>query len=165
MSAVTIQFSVPFVRGKARPRVTKQGAYTPQETENAELLILAAYTRECVAKYGDILVAPRGVPVHVLIKAYEVMPDSAAKSRGDVEPFIQKPDADNIVKLVLDALNPKSKRKGKTIIMSRGAWADDAQVVRVVCTKVERKRGGAAHTDVTIIWDDERCTYEQCYDY
>ena len=157
MSIVVIQFSVPFVRGKARPRVTKCGAYNTKETENAELLILAAYTRECMAKNGDLLVAPRGVPVYVDIKAFEVMPESAPKSRGDVEPFIQKPDADNIGKLVLDALNPKSKRKGKTIIMSRGAWADDAQIVRVECSKMERRRGGRAHTDITIIWnEDER---------
>ena len=162
-NSITIQFSVPFVKGKARPRVTKQGAYTPPETENAELIIFSAYTRECITKYGNLMVAPSDTPVHVLIRAYGVMPDSSAKSKGDAEPFVQKPDTDNIIKLVLDALNPKVKHVGKKTVISRGAWADDVQVVRVVCNKVERRRGACAHTDVTIIWDkNEGCTHEQC---
>lgn len=147
-----IRFSVPFVKGKERPRVTGNGAFTPQETQIAEMQIWQAYKKASLDKYGEILEAPKGVPVHVIIKVYGTMPESAPKSKGEAEPFTQKPDADNVIKAVLDALNPKRIRKGNHVYSRHGAWIDDAQVVRVICHKVERRRMVPERTDVIVIF-------------
>jgi len=67
-------------------------------------------------------------PVAVVIEAHYRIPESASKKRkaammaGEEYPT-KKPDIDNVVKNVLDALN----------VM---AWADDAQVVSLIVSKV-----------------------------
>lgn len=97
-------FTVPFCKGKQRPRFTKGHAYkTDAETLYEEAIALAFEEA-----HGEM--APAGVPVSVEILA------SKKNAKREGEPFTTKPDADNIAKLVLDALNGK-------------AWRDDAQVV------------------------------------
>jgi Holliday junction resolvase RusA-like endonuclease len=67
-------------------------------------------------------------PVSVVIEAHYRIPDSATKKRkaamlaGEEYP-LKKPDIDNVVKNVLDALN-------------MSAWTDDAQVVSLNVSKV-----------------------------
>lgn len=112
-------------RGKARPRVTVRGghahAYTPETTADYEWLVRHCYKAQ----------TPEGTPlqgaVRVEIEAVFAIPQSARRAdraamlAGEKLP-IKKPDADNIIKIILDALNGL-------------AWADDAQVTHVTCRK------------------------------
>ena len=54
-------------------------------------------------------------------------------------PFTRKPDADNVAKSVLDALNGV-------------AWLDDAQVTHLSVRKLERRRATRARTAVRVVW-------------
>lgn len=108
--------------GKARPRFTKTGhAYTPQKTKDAEELIAAAYR----AAGGGCI--PKGVPAELEVVAHFPIPKSFSQKKRDavldseILPT-KKPDADNILKLVADALNGV-------------AYEDDAQVVRMEVSK------------------------------
>lgn len=122
--------------GKARPRFTRSGhAYTPQKTKDAEELIAAAYR----AAGGRCI--PKGVPVELEVLARFPIPKSfSQKKRGAVLDSeilpTKKPDADNILKLVADALNGV-------------AYEDDAQVVRMeVCKEYTALDGG--YMEITI---------------
>ena len=132
----SITFSVPIVKGKARPRVTRSGhAYTPSETRQAEDAIRHEW---CRVAYGAQ--AMPHVPVTVEIVTERRLPKSKAKGI-ESEPDTVKPDADNVAKLVLDALNGV-------------AWADDAQVTCLVARKLDRTRDTRERTVVTVSWEE-----------
>lgn len=104
-------FSVPFCAGKQRPRFSKGHAYkTTKEGLHEEAIALAF-------EEAGGMSAPKGVPVSVRIEA------CMANKKREGDPFTSKPDADNIAKLVLDALNGR-------------AWHDDAQVVNLTVGKL-----------------------------
>ena len=109
------------LRGKQRPRSTRQGrVYTPSETVNAE-----AWVRQCaVAECGSPVLQ---TPIRLQMGVAVAVPLSwskkkrAAALKGELRPT-GKPDLDNCVKLVCDALNG---------IM----WRDDSQVVSMELRK------------------------------
>ena len=114
-------------QGKARPRVTVRGgyahAYTPEKTAQYE-----AHIRQCYwQKYRDAYKYVEK-PVRVEVEAVFGIPKSASRTKrqdmldGIIKPT-KKPDADNILKAVCDALNSL-------------AWGDDAQVTSVKIIKV-----------------------------
>lgn len=112
--------------GKARPRMTRNGhVYTPKETREAELAISMAYE----LFRGRLI--EKGVPVSLDVVAYFPIPQSWSNIKkmavmdGDILPT-KKPDADNILKLVADALNGE-------------AYEDDAQVVDMSISKRYRR--------------------------
>ena len=112
-------------QGKGRPKFTLTGhAYTPERTKTYEAEIVAAFRRE----FPDFVRWEKGVPLRVRIKAVYGIPRSdsglmaARKASGEIRPT-KKPDADNVEKIVLDAINGI-------------AWRDDAQVVDLRTTKV-----------------------------
>ena len=107
----TIDFDVPLVRGKGRVRFIRQTGrtYTPDATAEAMERVRSAYV---VRAQGTM--APKGAPVMVKIDTYRPLPKSRPK-RVTHEPDVYKPDADNVAKLVLDALNGT-------------AWADDGEL-------------------------------------
>ena len=119
----TIDFDVPLVRGKGRVRFVRQTGrtYTPDATAAAMEQVRMAY-----AVRANGAMAPKGMPVHVEIDTFRVMPKSRPK-RMVHEPDTFKPDADNIAKLVLDALNGI-------------AWHDDTQVTDLDVHKHDRTR-------------------------
>ncbi len=106
--------------GKARPRVTMHGTYTPRSTREYEHLIQVEYKRQGGKDFGN-------APLFVHIKAYYPIPASASKRNaakmalGYTVPT-KKPDADNIAKAVCDALNGI-------------AYHDDAQIVDLFVRK------------------------------
>lgn len=123
-----INFTVPFCAGKQRPRFAKGHAYkTSDETLREQAIALAFEEAGGVA-------APNGVPVCVRITATK----SSAKNAD--APFVAKPDADNIAKLVLDALNGK-------------AWHDDSQIVNLDVTKLNHTKN-VDRISVEIDWSD-----------
>ncbi|WDU84224.1 RusA family crossover junction endodeoxyribonuclease [Caloramator sp. Dgby_cultured_2] len=102
--------------GKQRPRVMKNGiTYTPKETVSYENLVKMCYMQ----RYGNENIITG--PLKMKIRAYFEIPKGTSKRRAelmraDVERPIKKPDVDNIVKIICDALN-------------KVAYKDDAQIV------------------------------------
>lgn len=100
-------------QGKARPRFVNGRVYTPQRTRDYEAEVRQAYMQTFKAL--------NPIPGAVRL---EVQADFRVPKSGKHQPAswcLKRPDADNIAKAVLDALNGI-------------AFADDAQVcdVRVV---------------------------------
>ncbi len=139
-----VSFAVPFVRGKGRPRFDPRTrrAYTDRETVAAERAVWAAYGAACG---GEPLQAPPGVGVAVAIACSKPLAKSVPR-RVESMPYTAKPDADNVVKLVLDGLNPHGQRPG--------AWADDSQVTQVTISKLRRTRWCREETTVKIEWEE-----------
>lgn len=106
-------------QGKARPRITRHGTYTPQRTREYEQRIRAAWREAGGVRFG-------AAPVSVEVHAYFEPPKSAGKRRRDEMLRYglpcRKPDADNILKAVCDALNGL-------------CYDDDAQVVLAAVSK------------------------------
>lgn len=108
--------------GKARPRVTKSGhAYTPQKTKDYEAIVRACYQSQ--VGRGRF---PAGVPLTVKITAEFPIPKSTSKKRAAAligRWHTKKPDADNVAKAILDALNGY-------------AYPDDSAVSKLTAEKV-----------------------------
>lgn len=121
-------------RGKARPRVTRNGTYTPDATVVYEELVRARYREAAQGRKFN-----PDEEIEIDIKACYNMPKSAssrvrnAMLNGKIQPK-KKPDIDNIIKIICDALNGI-------------AYRDDAQVVKVTCVK---EYGNIPQVDVTI---------------
>lgn len=123
--------------GKARPRVVRNGnfsrAYTPEKTVNYETLVKLEYQRQC----GDAYISEGGI--HMNITARFAIPNSASKRKaqamldGAIRPT-KKPDCDNIIKIVCDALNGI-------------AYKDDAQIVSV---SIEKRYSVMPSVEVTL---------------
>ena len=111
--------------GKGRPRFSTRGGYTraitPEKTVNYENLVKLSYSLTC----GQTNL--QGA-IKAQIKAFFPIPKSTSKKKanemelGDVF-HTHRPDADNIVKAILDALNGV-------------AYHDDSQVVHVDVVKL-----------------------------
>ena len=108
-------------RGKQRPRYTVRGGYvheyTPSET--------VAYEKEVKAAFYEAGGTMIDGPVKIEVWAFCKIP--ASKSRTAAEsmqgaPSTKKPDADNVLKIVMDGLNGE-------------AYADDKQVVEAIVHK------------------------------
>ena len=127
MSGMYMFFEVPGTpRGKQRPRVVRQNgrtiSFTPDQTVQYENLVRWCYkTAENSKRFPD------DMPLKVIINAYYDIPKSASKKKraqmldGELRPT-KKPDADNIAKIICDALNGI-------------AYRDDAQVVTCIINK------------------------------
>lgn len=160
-----IQFSVPFVVPKARPRVGSKGTYTVKRTVDAEKRVRDAYKGACVRKYGRVVTAPAHVPVMVAVTMRQACPQGKPKyipkalwDAWGSWPFVRAPDYDNVLKLCCDALNPvthKDKKTKKTIVDEYVAWHDDAQITEAHAYKLPVERGKGARTHITVFWKEE----------
>ena len=122
-----VKFIVPGnPKGKQRPRLSKirgqNVIYTPKQTTQYEKLVRASYT--AVSK----IFFNKDTPLEISIIALFSIPKSMGKKlknsmlTGDILPT-KKPDSDNIIKIILDALNGV-------------AYWDDSQVCRVYFDKM-----------------------------
>lgn len=118
-----IRFTVPGApQGKARPRITRYGAYTPQKTVDYENLVKISYRQ----KHREIF--DNKEPLKMIIKAYfEPVKSTTKKARkqmlsGEIK-VTKKPDIDNIAKSICDALNGV-------------AYTDDGQIVGLEIYKI-----------------------------
>jgi Holliday junction resolvase RusA-like endonuclease len=122
--------------GKGRPRFAKGRAYTPAETVSAERLIQDEWRHAGCPRLQDV-----ALKMHLLLvlerpKGHFKRDGSlSAEGSRHVLP-VRKPDCDNALKLVLDALNTL-------------AFRDDVQVVDVT---VSRRWGPHAQT-VIRLWE------------
>lgn len=121
-----VKFTVPGEPvGKGRPRFVKATGrtYTPEKTANFETLVRFEYHRQTGGfKFAD------GTEIGMRIEAFFEIPKSKSKrdqeamERGLVH-HTKRPDADNILKAVADALN-------------HIAYNDDSAVAFVEVTKL-----------------------------
>jgi Holliday junction resolvase RusA-like endonuclease len=99
---------------KGRPRVTKWGTYTPEKTKNYETLVKELFFIE----HGQPLLEG---PLSMRVQAYFTIPKSTSKKRkelmksGEIRPT-KRPDLDNILKIIGDALNEVAYKDDKQII-------------------------------------------------
>ena len=111
-------------KGKGRPRFIPQTgrAITPKDTVNYETLVHMEYISQC-----EGFRFPDDAMLDVRILAFYGIPKSASKKnkekmkKGLLRP-VKKPDMDNVVKIVADALN-------------QVAYRDDTQIVDCQCRK------------------------------
>lgn len=141
-----ISFYTEGVEGQRRPRFRKVGrdviVYKLESDCAREDLIAAAYVEACKKiRSGPVFTAPKGTPVRVSIATRRDVMSAFRKRDGNFQPDTSKPDADNIAKSVLDALNGL-------------AWADDAQVHELHVYKLDRERGAEPKTLVNIEWEE-----------
>jgi len=130
---------------KQRPRVTKNGTFTPQRTAYFERQ-LRILSRKYMPKY------PLLGPLRVTLDFYVTLP----KSPKDPEWPTQRPDLDNYVKAVLDGLGSIWKRDGLTHrrhLIESGFWKDDAQVVDLRARKMYSyvNKGRHPWIEITIV--------------
>lgn len=131
---MTVSFVIPTKpTGKERPRLANGVVYTPAKTKAYENFIKGCYIEQC----GDVCFGEKSIILD--IKAY-VPPLSKFKKaekeaalRGELKPTA-KPDADNLLKAILDALNEL-------------AYADDRYIYKV---SIERIYSSRPRTEVTI---------------
>ena len=122
MAGAVIFFVEGQPQGKARPRFTRTGhPFTPKKTVVYEERIRDRFLEANGKKL------PADCYVSISIRAVFEIPKSYTKQRkadcaSGIERPAKKPDADNITKAVLDALNGV-------------AYDDDKQVTSVRCTK------------------------------
>lgn len=110
-------------RGKGRPRFSQTGhAYTDSETRAYENKIIAYYRKAYGGfKWPDTAFIRIKVTAHYPIPKKTTKAALAAMQAGTLPPS-RKPDIDNVLKVVLDALNGV-------------AYKDDS---RVVCVEAEK---------------------------
>lgn len=119
------EFEVPSkIIGKGRPRLNSYTGcvYTPTRTKDYETLVEQYF----ILKYPKY--RPMEGRAKVTIKAYFEIPKSTTKAQreqmllNNISPT-KKPDIDNIVKIVLDAMN-------------KFAFKDDTQIARLEVEKL-----------------------------
>lgn len=117
-------------QGKARPRFSRRSGtvYTPAKTAKYEKEIRDSF----LAAGGKLI--PEGSYVLVTIDAYFEIPKSYTKRKRlacerNINRPDKKPDIDNVLKVVLDALNGV-------------AYVDDKQVIGVICRKWYSRSSG-----------------------
>lgn len=113
------------IKGKGRPRFSHYGkfvkAYTPEDTVSYENLIKLQFRLSCGEWYSEL-------PLKMKITAIHSVTNSTSKKNkarmlnGELKPT-KKPDADNIIKIICDALN-------------KIAYKDDTQIVELDFKKV-----------------------------
>lgn len=114
-----MRFQIDFTPTKRRPRIKRNGqSYDPKENQREKRAMVAAFNAQC----GSI--APFEGAVSVKVDIYRRMPKNRPK-KVLRERDTYKPDADNIAKAVLDAMNGL-------------AFVDDSQVVSLSVTKHDR---------------------------
>lgn len=109
-------------QGKARPRFSRGHAYTPDETRKYETMTAFLYRRAANGVFFS-----QKTPLSVTILVFFAAPKNTSKKKKEVMlnggAFpVRKPDADNIAKIILDALNGT-------------AYHDDAQIVQLSVRK------------------------------
>tara|TARA_R110002124_G_scaffold71814_1_gene192137 strand:- start:480 stop:878 length:399 start_codon:yes stop_codon:yes gene_type:complete len=121
--------------GKARPRFGRGKTYTPAKTVKAETFIQLCATQKGVPKLLEnslrmIITFSMGIP-----KSWSAKKKAEAKL-GNIRPT-SKPDIDNLIKLVGDALNGI-------------AYKDDSQIVEIQAVKKYGKPQTIIHIEEVI---------------
>ncbi len=113
------------IKGKGRPRFSNYGnfvkTYTPADTASYENLIKLQFRATCGKWYSELPLKMKITAIHGIVKSASKK-DKLKMLNGELKPT-KKPDADNIVKIICDALN-------------NIAYKDDTQVVELEFKKL-----------------------------
>lgn len=117
--------------GKARPRVTRKGTFTPAKTKNYEEAVRFIYQTQCNSYMFE-------GPIGVRIVAFYEIPKSYSKKKRDdcinrkIYPE-KKPDIDNIIKIITDSLNDIAYKDDKQVIYTSGLklYSPETPLVKV----------------------------------
>lgn len=127
-------------RARACIRGRHAGVYDPGTADDWKACVRGA-AREAMGSRADILDA---VSMHVVFRMPR--PKAHLDKAGDVKekfrlaPHVQKPDLDNLVKAVQDALTDV------------GLWRDDAQITALTASRVWCPRHARPGCDITLNW-------------
>ena len=129
-----VEFTVPGVPiGKGRPRFTKDGhTYTPEKTRQYENKVVLCWKSQSGKGFAA------GIPLKATVTAFFTVPKSTSKKKAaamDGAPHTKRPDADNVAKAILDALNGH-------------AYNDDSAIALLTVRKYQTT--GASRVEVTI---------------
>ena len=129
-----VEFTVPGIPvGKGRPRFMKNGhPYTPEKTREYEGKVVQCWKCQSGKGFAD------GIPLMAIVTAFFTVPKSTSKKKAaalDGAPHIKRPDADNVAKAILDALNSH-------------AYNDDSAIALLTVRKYQTT--GASRVEVTI---------------
>ena len=121
----SISFTVPGQAvGKQRPRFSRKSGrtYTPEKTVNYETLVRLSYQQQVDAEPFE-----RDKPLSLKLEIYQQIPNSVSKKKreamiGKKMLPTKRPDIDNVIKSVLDAVNEI-------------AFHDDSQIVKIYAVK------------------------------
>lgn len=126
------------VRPKERPRFTRSGViFTPQRTLDYEQRVKASYMSE----YPFGMAFPE-CPVEMVINIYVQVPASYSKKKQDELIFnecpTRRPDIDNQLKAIADALNGVAYTDDKQVVSVkvRKWWSKEARaeiIIRKIC--------------------------------
>jgi Holliday junction resolvase RusA-like endonuclease len=113
--------------GKARPRVTSHGTFTPAKTKRAEKDVRAVWREAGGQRLPD---GPVVAHIHIYVERPQghFTSKGALSATGRRSPFpVRKPDLDNAAKLLLDSLNGLAYRDDAQVIElhARRRWTDD----------------------------------------
>jgi Holliday junction resolvase RusA-like endonuclease len=125
-------------KGKGRPRFTRSGhAYTPKDTIEYENRIRQAY------RMADAPMLTGSIGIG--IKAYYGIPKSrsnrikAEMAEGKIRPT-KKPDADNVIKVIADALNGIAYHDDSQIVEAHlEKWYADEPRIEVMLSTIAGK--------------------------
>jgi len=144
----TIKFEVAGVpQGKGRPKFCSRGkfvtAYTPKKTKEYELMIRGAYL-QYLMETGDNAnrIGSKAFCMDV-IAGFNVPASLSKKKQHELlchESHTKKPDIDNIIKVVADALNGV-------------AYNDDSQMVQVI--GVKQYTSNPTSLIIVMSWEEE----------
>ena len=120
---------------KARPRFGQGRVYTDKKTKHRENVV-AFFAQSDASQRWKGTLAPKGVPVRVdILHTFEGKGDES-------EPHVNRPDVDNLNKLILDGLSKVPR-----------LWHDDAQVSIIRAEKTKAPKGAKPSTFVRIyVW-------------
>lgn len=135
----SVDFTVPFAHGLQRARTGNGRFYDTTRNKMDKLEIQAAFKSALVCQRCRFFAA-KGTPVRLKIEVYTPLAQSTPKGTVSM-PHVKKPDLDNVVKLVLDALNGV-------------AWDDDQQVNCIFAKKLDRTQLREQFTRIYLATDE-----------
>ena len=132
-----IDITVPGLAAPKSVTFTRHGAYNNKRVR-AWMDQVATWTH--VAIRTEKVPIPTGVPIGIIVDVYLPWPKATPKKRAaENGPHLQKPDADNLLKPIVDALS------------EAGLWEDDNQLDRMFIQKW-RCPVGQERAEIVVTW-------------
>lgn len=140
--------------GKGRPRFGQGGrVFTPQATKLAEGRIIDAWTNAGQPRLPD---GPVSLYVLLLVSRpkghFTSKGELSASGKRSTHPTGRKPDVDNALKLVMDALNRRAYHDDVDVVRASVTrkWADDGWERTIILLLAEDTKPGTVAANETV---------------
>ena len=144
---MTVHITIPGTPvAKGRPRFTRSGhPYTPEKTKQYEETVCRCWETQSGVSF------PGGTPILASLCAYFPIPKSYSKQKKaalEGSFHLSRPDADNIAKSVLDALNGLAYPDDSAVQLQvvHKIYTNAAPRVELTLMAAEREASHALHT-------------------